>query len=169
MPLGWGEGFRSLRQSMEMRQSKRYRLRASVTFSWEHADGNPMRGEGYTRDISPAGVFVLTSDRLPVTTAVKLEVTLPSLNQNRRGPSLRTQGRVVRLEEIGFAAAAEIGFRMQFSERSSSTDSLGKRGGNGKFEAGSKRSNPLPPHRARFAFMDVSRAFSIDFQERTSN
>ena len=121
---------------MEMRQSKRYRLRASVTFSWEHANGNTMQGRAYTRDISPARVFVLTSDRLPADTTVKLEVTLPSLSQNRRGVSLRTQGRVVRLEEIGFAAAAEIGFRMWFPEGSSATNSLGKRRGNGKFEAG---------------------------------
>ena len=40
-----------------------------------------MRGKGYTRDISPAGVFVLTSDRLPADMTVKLEVTLPSPNQ----------------------------------------------------------------------------------------
>ena len=50
-------------------------------FSWEHANGNTMQGRGYTRDISPAGVFVLTSDRLPADTTVKLEVTLPSPNQ----------------------------------------------------------------------------------------
>jgi len=123
---------------MEMRQSKRYRLRASVTFSWEHADGSRMRGEGYTRDICSAGVFVLTSDRLPAGTTVKLEVILPSLNENRSGASLRTQGRVVRLEEIGFAATAKTGFRMQFPKESSSKGSLGKRRGNGRFEAGTR-------------------------------
>ena len=125
---------------MELRQNKRYRLRASVAFSWANTDGNTMRGEGYTRDISPAGVFVLTSDRLPSSTAVKLEVTLPSLSEKRSGASLRTQGRVVRSEEIGFAVAADMGFRMRFPEGSSSAESVEKRAGNGRFDASGKRS-----------------------------
>src|SRR5437588_3058697 len=124
---------------MELRQNKRYRLRASVAFSWANTDGNTMRGEGYTRDISPAGVYVLTSDRLPSSTTVKLEVTLPSLNEKRNGASLRTQGRVVRSEKVGFAIAADIGFRMQFPEESSSAE-LAKRARNGKFDASGKRS-----------------------------
>ena len=125
---------------MELRQNKRYLLRASVVFSWANTDGNTMRGEGYTRDISPAGVYVLTSDRLPSSTAVKLEVTLPSLNEKRSGASLRTQGRVVRSEEIGFAVAADMGFRMRFPEGSSSAESLEKRAGDKKFDASGKRS-----------------------------
>jgi hypothetical protein len=128
---------------MELRQNKRYRLKASVTFSWEHPDGSTMRGEGYTRDISPAGVFVLTSDRLSSGTPVKLEVILPSLNEKRSGASLRTQGHVVRSEEIGFAAVADMGFRMRFPEGSSSADSVGNRDGNGKFEESSKRDEAL--------------------------
>ena len=125
---------------MELRQNKRYRLRACVAFSWANTDGNTMRGEGYTRDISAAGVFVLTGDRLPSSTAVKLEVTLPSLSEKRDGALLRTQGRVVRSEEIGFAVAADMGFRMRFPEESSSAESLEKRAGNGKFDASGKRS-----------------------------
>lgn len=84
---------------------------------------------------------MLTSDRLPSSTAVKLEVTLPSLNEKRNGASLRTQGRVVRSEEIGFAVAADMGFRMRFPEESSSAESLAKRAGNGRFEASSKKSD----------------------------
>src|SRR5579864_5192118 len=125
---------------MELRHDKRYRLRASVAFSWANTDGNTMRGEGYTRDISPAGIYVWTSDPLPSSTAVKLEVSLPSLNEKRNGASLRTQGRVVRSEEIGFAVAADIAFRMQFSEGSSSAESLEKRAGDKKFDASGKRS-----------------------------
>jgi hypothetical protein len=109
-------------------------------FSWANTDGNTMRGEGYTRDISPAGVYVMTSDLLPSSTAVKLEVSLPSLNEKRNGASLRTQGRVVRSEEIGFAVAADMGFRMQFPEGSSSAESLEKRDGDKKFDASGKRS-----------------------------
>jgi PilZ domain-containing protein len=128
---------------MEQRQNRRYRLKASITFSWEHMDGSKVRGQGYTRDISPAGVFVLTSDRLPSGTPMKLEVILPSLNEKRSGASLRTQGRVVRSEESGFPAAADMGFRMRFPEASSSPDSASNSGGKGKFEASSKRNDVL--------------------------
>jgi PilZ domain-containing protein len=131
---------------VDQRQSKRYRLRASVTFSWEHSDGSTMRGEGYTRDISPHGVFVLTSDRLPSDAVVKLEVALPSLRGQRSGACLRTHGHVVRSEEVGFAAAANMGFRMQLPEKRSSEQSFGKTNGEGKHEADSKETKNKFPY-----------------------
>ncbi len=73
---------------------------------------------------------MLTGDRLTSGTAVKLEVVLPSLREKQTGASLRTQGHVVRSEEIGFAAVADMGFRMRFS--SSADQVVGKRS-NGKF------------------------------------
>lgn len=128
---------------MEMRRNKRYKLRAAVSFAFQQTDGSSLREEGYTRDISAAGVFVLTAARLASGTPVSLEVILPSLSEKPSGTFLRTQGRVVRLEETGFAAFAEMEFRLQFAHRSSSADSLSKRGGNGEFKAGSKRNNAL--------------------------
>ena len=96
-----------------------------------------MRGEGYTRDISPCGIFVLTGDRLPSGAALDLEVALPSLRGQRTGARLRTHGHVVRSEEVGFAAAAEIGFRMQLPKTTSSEQSFSK-GNGGTHEADSK-------------------------------
>ncbi len=84
-----------------------------------------MRGEGFTRDISPNGVYVLTGERLPSGAVVKLEVSLPSLRERRSGACLRTHGQVVRSEELGFAATAEMGFRMQLPERRSSEKPFG--------------------------------------------
>jgi hypothetical protein len=131
---------------MDLRQSKRYRLRASVTFSWEHPDGSTMLGEGYTRDISPSGVFVLTGDRLPSGAAVKLEVALPSLRGQHTGASLRTHGHVVRSEEVGFAAVADMGFRMQLLKTSSSEQSFSKGNGVGTHEADSKQTKHKFPY-----------------------
>lgn len=111
---------------MDLRRSNRYRLKASVRFSWENAQGSTIRGQGYTRDISPIGVFVLTNDRLPSGTAVKLEVSLPPLHEEHSGACLRTHGQVIRSEEIGFAAVANMGFQMQFSESRRSRHSLEK-------------------------------------------
>ena len=109
-------------------------------FSWEPFDGDTIKSEGYTRDISSGGVFVLTSDRLLSGTEVKLEVSLPAPRETSSGASLMSQGRVVRSEETGFAAAADTGFRMRFPETSSSELSSGKVNGDGrsKHEAGSE-------------------------------
>jgi hypothetical protein len=111
-----------------------------------------MRGEGYTRDISPNGVYLLTSDRLPAGAVVKLEVALPSLLGQGSGARLRSSGYVVRSEEVGFAAAANTGFQMQLSEMRSSAQSFSK--GNGAtHEAESKKT------KHRFLYF-VSRSYS---------
>lgn len=98
---------------MDLRQNKRYQMKSWVTFSWDNAQGTKHKGEGYTLDISSYGVYVLTDNRLPVGALVHLEVSLPSPRENRNGVCLRTRGKVVRSEERGFAAVAELGFRIQ--------------------------------------------------------
>jgi hypothetical protein len=134
---------------VDLRQNKRYRLKVSVTFSWEQPDGSKARGEGYTRDISSSGVFVLTSDRLPSGTAVRLEVALPSLREKTSGTSLQTQGHVVRSEEIGFAAAADVGFRMRFPQGASTERVLSKGRGNGRFDVNSEDARVEDPTTGR--------------------
>jgi hypothetical protein len=125
---------------VELRQNKRYRLKASVAFSWELLDGDSIQGEGHTRDISPAGVFVLTGFRPPLGASVKLEVVLPSLREEHSGASLRTYGHVVRAEEIGFAVVADMGFRMQFAESGASRQSFDKtNGGSGNKQDASRK------------------------------
>ena len=111
---------------MDQRQSKRYQLKTAVKISWESPQDGICRGEGVTRDISPSGVFVLTHNRLPLGATVKLEVVLPSSRKEASGASLRTRGHVVRSEQLGFAAVAEMGFRMQFPDIQSSRRSRGK-------------------------------------------
>jgi hypothetical protein len=113
---------------MELRQNKRYRLDAFVSFSWEGTDGAVGRSEGHTRDISATGVFVVTRQLVPVGSLVRMELTLPPLQENGYGVRLRTQGHVLRTEFEGFAVIADMGFRMQFHDneyanhRSNSTD-----------------------------------------------
>lgn len=111
---------------MDQRQNNRYQLKTAVKFSWESPQNGICRGEGVTRDISPSGVFVLTDERLPLGTTVKLEVTLPSPRNAPSGAFLRTRGHIVRAEQLGFAAVAEMGFRMQFPEIASSRSSRRK-------------------------------------------
>jgi len=111
---------------VDQRQNNRYQLKTAVKFSWESPQNGICRGEGVTRDISPSGVFVLTDERLPLGTTVKLEVKLPSPRNAPSGAFLRTRGHIVRAEQLGFAAVAEMGFRMQFPEIASSRSSRRK-------------------------------------------
>ena len=97
-----------------------------------------MRGKGHTRDISPVGVYVLTGDQLPSGALVKLEVDLPSLRGQRSGARLRTQGHVVRAEEGGFAAVANMGFRMELPATLASEQSFSKGNGAATHEADGK-------------------------------
>ena len=114
---------------MEQRQHKRYRLSALVSFEWESNGSMLLRGEGYTRDLSPAGVFVVTTQTLAVGTAVRLAVDLPGLHRENSGPRLKTQAHVIRSERGGFAAIADAGFRLQIqgsdSGRRSTKESSG--------------------------------------------
>ena len=144
------EDFRYWVRTVDLRQSKRYRLRAAVKFSW-HAKGSTKLGGGYTRDISPSGVFVVTSERLPGGAEVQLEVALPSLRGERSGACLRTHGHVVRSEQPGFAAAAEMGFRMRFQEAGSSERSPIKSNGNSDGEPSNQEAGSLLALISRFS------------------
>jgi len=104
---------------VDPRQNKRYQLKAAVTFSWKNTNGSSDLGEGSTRDISIDGVFVLTGHQLRLGTAVQLEVSLPpllSLHDTRPRVCLRTNGKVIRTEEQGFAAIADMRFRIMAPE-----------------------------------------------------
>jgi hypothetical protein len=117
---------------MDLRRSKRYRLRAFVKFAWENLQGTTIRGEGHTRDISAGGLFVLTADQLPIETAVKLEVSLPGRREDNSGACLQTRGQVVHSADGGFGAVANTGFQIQLPELQRSRYLVGKSRGNGE-------------------------------------
>ena len=96
---------------MELRQNKRYRLSAPVSFSWVSRDGAVGAGEGHTR---VGGVFILTTSLSPEGSVIRIEVNLPPLRAGGQRVRLRTQGRVVRMESNGFAARAVMGFGTDF-------------------------------------------------------
>lgn len=95
--------------TMEQRQHNRYRLVASVSFSWETADHRVHQGHGFTRDFSIAGAFIVTSNELPIGSVLQMNFSLPPLHAAGRGARLKTSGRVVRSESEGFVVLADIG------------------------------------------------------------
>jgi hypothetical protein len=117
------KGF-TLRRLVDLRRNKRYRLKAPITFSWESRDGAIGTGEGHTRDISVSGVFIVTAGLAPEGSVVRMEVNLPPLHPKGQRVCLRTQGRVLRTEHNGFAAMANMGFRMEAHEIENSGSGL---------------------------------------------
>lgn len=94
---------------MNQRQHNRYRVAASVTFSWETEDHRVHHGKGQTRDCSVSGAFVLSPERLMIGSILQMEFFLPRLQAAGPGARLKTRGRVLRIESDGFAVLAEMG------------------------------------------------------------
>lgn len=98
-----------MNETAEQRRHNRYRLVASVSFSWETADHRVQQGRGLTRDCSISGVFVVTSTQLPIGSLLQMNFSLPPLHAAGRGARLETRGRIVRSESDGFAVLADMG------------------------------------------------------------
>jgi hypothetical protein len=94
-------------EPMDRRQHDRYELQANARFSWKDTGGARWRGRGLTRDISEAGVFVVTRDAPPSGTPVRLEVQACSAAGS--GVLVRTKGQVVRVE-VNEQPASGLGF-----------------------------------------------------------
>jgi PilZ domain len=95
---------------VEKRKSLRFSLHAPTIFRWTNQRGKQKQSAGYTRDISTSGIFVISSARLLVGTAVSLEVYLPALEKDSsQRLRLEARGKIIRLAETsegrGFAAA----------------------------------------------------------------
>ena len=93
---------------MNQRQQNRYRLAAAVTFSWETDDHRVHHGNGQTRDCSVSGAFIVSPNKLLIGSILQMEFSFPRLLSAGPGATLKTRGRVVRVEPNGFAVLAEM-------------------------------------------------------------
>ena len=94
---------------MELRTRLRYQLSVSSTFSWEGVGSNRMFGDGVSRDISIAGVYIFTSMCPPVGARVQLEIFVcPTADAPWKALRIKTGATVLRVEHqvngSGFAA-----------------------------------------------------------------
>jgi hypothetical protein len=102
----------NVKLTLELRQAIRYRLQAPVVFSWESPRHDTFKGDGFTRDISTMGAYVVSVSSPPVGALINVEVIcVPSSGEN--GLRLSAPGRVVRTEydrekeQSGFAFVAD--------------------------------------------------------------
>ncbi len=85
---------------MDRRRTTRYKLTAPVNFSWRNPGGSHHKGEGFTRDISSEGAFILTDTCPPPGALIQIEVLFHAME---RGSVLkmRAQGEILRVEAVG--------------------------------------------------------------------
>jgi hypothetical protein len=92
-----------------LRSHFRVQLDLPVVFRWRDRSGRH-QAEGVTRDISAAGVFVLSEVFPPVSAIIRCEVLIPSLDVQAQGSLLEViaVGHVVRAgESNGFAVRSK--------------------------------------------------------------
>ena len=102
-----------MRNTIELRKAKRYRLSATALFMWAPKDGKPQSGKGVTRDINTSGIYVLTDAMPPIGARLQMEIVLPKLADTSPGMHLQGEGIVLRCEygddsRRGFAASGQF-------------------------------------------------------------
>lgn len=94
----------------ERRQSRRFRLRLAVVFSWRDEHGVLQSGEGWSRNISSRGIYVRTKCAPSAGLAVEMNVFLPQPAYELRAAEIYAKGHVTRVDQgprtevCGFAA-----------------------------------------------------------------
>jgi PilZ domain len=107
---------------VERRKASRYGIRIAVLFSWE--DTQSKQAEGFTRDISVSGAYVLCEKNLRPGqgNTVTIQLILPSfVDFEAQGMKLKSRGQVLRTddfpEESGFAVRAEFGMNLNTGDK----------------------------------------------------
>jgi hypothetical protein len=94
----------------ERRNSKRFRLRLAVVFSWRDEQGILRGGEGCSSNISGRGTYVRTQCAPPVGNSVEMNVFLPRPAYDIPAAEMHAKGQVTRVDRelrtktCGFAA-----------------------------------------------------------------
>ena len=98
----------------QLRKHPRFKLEVLVVFSWREPNGSRRRARGYTRDLSPGGMFLITPRTPPLGTTIGLDAFLPPLSEAAGSWRIVSKGRVVRVEANptegvpgGFAAVSQ--------------------------------------------------------------
>jgi hypothetical protein len=86
------------RQSEARRRFQRFPLQVPAVFFWKGPRGSLQRSEGYTRDISASGVFIMAENCPPEDSSIRFEVKLPALDASGPPVRIRAAGQVVRTD-----------------------------------------------------------------------
>lgn len=87
---------------MDRRRARRFDLRVPVICKWNDDQDSKAEVAGFSRNISAVGVFVITPAGAPsVDRTIEIEVFLPPMSDMSPGLQLKSEGHVVRTENVG--------------------------------------------------------------------
>jgi len=92
--------------TLDRRHAVRYKLRAAAEFRWDVTEGI-----GWTRDVSVSGAYVVCPIVPPLEKTIDIEVRFSRNSDIYPGLTIRSKGRVVRVEsnpQSGFAVLAKL-------------------------------------------------------------
>jgi hypothetical protein len=91
-------GAEPIGDGLERKEQTRYGLRALVDFGWMDREGVPKQGQGFTRDISPKGMFIRSDSQPPAKADVQVGVALHSVAHAVTSLRIRAEGLVICVE-----------------------------------------------------------------------
>src|ERR1700686_4675366 len=81
------------------RRTLRFPLETPVTFWWKNGNGEPLQGEGRSRDVSEHGAFVFAPICPPVGVTVKLTMAVEGVPDATGLCPLEVEGEILRVEQ----------------------------------------------------------------------
>ena len=102
---------------MNRRRCIRYPLRALAIFQWNSSEGTPRRVKGWTKDVSEAGAYVVSSQCPKEGELIRLILKLPVRRAGSAdcGIEIDMEGSVLRVDRDA-AYGRELGFALRKSE-----------------------------------------------------
>ena len=81
------------------RRTLRVLLQTGVTFWWTNGNGEPLEGEGRSRDVSEHGAFVFASCCPPVGATLTVKIDLEGIPDEIGRLPVEVEGEVLRVEK----------------------------------------------------------------------
>ena len=81
------------------RRTLRFPLETPVTFWWKNGNGEPLQGEGRSRDVSEHGAFVIAPICPPVGASLVLTIDLEGIPDEIGSLPIEVEGEVLRVEQ----------------------------------------------------------------------
>lgn len=83
----------------DLRSAVRYPLQAPAVYSWTDCEGVTHESQGYTRDMSPRGIFIVSPDAPPHSTCLTVTIHVPLPEGGRiRDIRIEAVGKVIRVD-----------------------------------------------------------------------
>ncbi len=100
LPEGSGQAARSAAECSDRRRHVRYQIELPVRIAWQEAGGDKKQVQGFTRNISRSGIYLVAPARLPADKSLELDLILPDDITHRGDSSFQYVAQPLRRQEL---------------------------------------------------------------------